>query len=86
MKNFFDLKKKTEQHKDKMTITEKFCNTGKEMVVLGLVSKNQATETATEEDLALFRPLPFKERGMQTDTDEFNAYLVGLGANFGRKL
>ena len=23
---------------------------------------------------------------MQTDADQFNAYLVGLGANFGRKL
>ena len=87
-KNFYDLKKINNLYRDKITITEKFCNTDKEMVKLGMIEKREIdnAEVATEEDLALIRKLPLVQRGMQTDTDEFNAYLVGLGANFGRKM
>ena len=41
---------------------------------------------ASDEELAVIRDLPLVESGMQTDSDEFNAYLLSLGANFGKKL
>jgi hypothetical protein len=51
-----------------------------------LLKVEAEAKKATDEDLAVMRELPLIQRGMQTDSDEFNAYLVGLGANFGKKM
>jgi hypothetical protein len=83
-KNFYELGKVNHNHKDKETITV-IRNLQHDVVQVNQPKVKEAKK-ATDEELAVIRDLPLVERGMQTDPDEFNAYLSSLGANFGRKL
>jgi hypothetical protein len=86
-KNFYELNKINHLQRDKTTLTE-IRNTKKGIITLVQLDQPKAKDApkATDEDLALLRKAPSVTRGMQTDAEEFNAYLAGLGANFGKKL